>query len=150
MKPVALAIVFLGLASPAGAQATKQTDQLLGAWKCESSDKATTAQALVTYLASGKETIDLTMAVGAPLNLQFSATAAGDWTLTDGVLVENITSFRYIRGMKDGRPTAPGFLETLLGKTLFTEPMTSTVEVKDDVLILKKSDGAIGSRCKRN
>ena len=104
---------------------------------------------LVTYLNGGKQTIDMVMAVGAPLNIEFSATAAGDWTLNDGVLVEDITSFRYISGKKDGRPTAPGFLETLLGPTLFTEPMTSAPEITNDVLTLKKNDGTVGSRCKR-
>ncbi len=149
MKPVALAIAFLGLASTAGAQEPNLSDRLVGAWRCASSDKGTTADVLVTYLVGGKQTIDMVMAVGAPLNIEFSATAAGDWTLTDGVLVENITSFRYISGKKNGRPTAPGFLETLLGKTLFTEPMTSTPEIKDDFLVLRKNDGTVGSRCKR-
>jgi hypothetical protein len=149
MKQVALAIAFLGLAPAAGAQDPKLADQLLGAWKCASSENNISAQALVTYLAGGKQTIDMIMGVGAPLNIEFTATAAGDWTLTDRVLVENYTSFRYISGKKDGRPTAPGFLETLFGKTLFTEPTSSTVEIKDDVLTLMKSDGTVGSRCKR-
>lgn len=149
MKPAALAIAFLGLSPLAGAQQPKLADQLLGPWKCASSDKGTTANVLVTYLNGGKQTIDMVMAVGAPLNIEFSATAAGDWTLNDGVLVENITSFRYISGKKDGRPTAPGFLETLLGQTLFTEPMTSAPEITNDVLTLKKNDGTVGSRCKR-
>jgi hypothetical protein len=149
MKPLALAIAFLGLAPAAGAQQPKLADQLLGPWTCASNDKSVSAQALVTYLAGGKQTMDLIMAIGAPLNIEFSATAAGEWTLTDGVLVENYTSFRYISGKKDGRPTAPGFLDTLFGRTLFTEPTSSTVEIKDDALILKKSDGTVGSRCNR-
>jgi hypothetical protein len=145
-----IAAVVLGMMSAAEAQAPKLEDQLIGVWKCESAGSKSASQGTMTFSADGTEIAEMTMLFHEPLNLEVFVRTTATWTLKDDQLTEAITTFKYTGGKKDGRPTAPGFLETILGEPPLPEaPLVSTIRIDGDVMRQKMSDGKVGPRCTR-
>ena len=146
----AIAAVVLAMIPAAEAQAPALGGQLIGVWKCEGESSQSVSQGTMTFSADGIEIADLTMLFGEPLNLEVSLRTTATWTLKDDQLTETIASFKYTGGKKNGRPTAPGFLETIIGEPPLPEaPQVSTIWIDGDVMRQKMSDGKVGPRCTR-
>ena len=144
-----IAAVVLGMMSAAEAQAP-MLNQLIGVWKCEGAGSKSVSQGTKTFSADGTEIAELTMLFHEPLNLEVYVRTTATWTLKDDQLTETITTFKYTGGKKDGRPTAPGFVETILGEPPLPEaPLVSTIRIDGDVMRQKMSDGKVGPRCMR-
>ena len=145
-----IAAVFLAIIPAAEAQAPRLGGQLVGVWTCEGESSKSVSQGTMTFFADGTEIAELTMLFGEPLNLEVFVRTTATWTLKDDQLTETITSFKYTGGKKNGRPTAPGFLETILGEPPLPQaPLVSTIRIDGDVMRQKMSDGKVGPRCTR-
>jgi hypothetical protein len=90
------------------------------------------------------------------VSLELNATGSMDWKLLeDGRLAETITKFEVVGSKINGRPTAPGFLATLVGEDpgsfgqeLVNKPSSpSPVQFKDGNMIV--SGDRTTTTCKR-
>ena len=145
-----VSIAVLACAIPCEAQVALTAGQLVGVWKCETDPSEAISQFTVTLSADGKEIADATMQIGEPLNLEVSMRGTATWALKDNQFIETPISFKYTGGKKNGRPVAPGFLETVLGEPPVPgEPTVSTIEIDGDVMRQKKSAGKADTRCTR-
>ena len=137
-------MALLACATPCEAQVAVRGDQILGAWTCVTPGDDTEVTNSVVFLRGGKQTFDLWMKSKSPfLKLEINATGTVDWNLlADGKLEQTITKFTVVGSKVDGRPTAPGFLETITGE----DPAKMGQEVvnkKSDPSAVQFNDGRL-------
>lgn len=149
MKRILAAAIVLTLGACASASAPAAfkapADLILGKWNCKAAAEGVSTDAVVTYLAGGKSTMDAKVGVNqGGMAIDITANGEGSWKfLEDGKLQETVTKLTVLSGNMGGQTVPPAMIQPMVEQMVVNQTVTSKATISETSLVSTDSDGVV-------
>lgn len=150
MKRILAATMVLALGACASTASKAPADLILGKWNCKAAAEGVSTDAVVTYLAGGKSTMDAKVGVNqGGMAIDITATGEGSWKfLEDGKLQETVTKLTVLSGNMGGQTVPPAMIQPMVEQMVVNQTVTSKATISETSLVSTDDDGVV-TNCTR-